>query len=225
MRRSGFATKAEASAALTNVLQCERAGVGIDDTETVADYLHRWFEAKAADPQTEHRQPIPRLPGQRPHPRVRRDPPGTPHSRARRTVHPPRTRRRPQPGDPAPVCCHVVDRAQRRAARAPARPQRCPLRADPPPAPQGAHLLRLVFHLVQPRTPHRHRPAHPSRGPLRPRRRDNRCPATDPGHSLGPEPRTVHPPAPTEILQLADTAWINKPEPATSENEALSLAA
>ena len=47
MRRSGFATKAEASAALTNVLQCERAGVGIDDTETVADYLHRWFEAKA----------------------------------------------------------------------------------------------------------------------------------------------------------------------------------
>ena len=47
MRRSGFATKAEASAALTNVLQCERAGVSIDDTETVADYLRRWFEAKA----------------------------------------------------------------------------------------------------------------------------------------------------------------------------------
>ena len=46
-RRGGFATKAEASAALTNVLQCERAGVSIDDTETVADYLHRWFEAKA----------------------------------------------------------------------------------------------------------------------------------------------------------------------------------
>jgi hypothetical protein len=47
MRRSGFLTKAEAPAALTTVLQCERAGVSIDDTETVADYLHRWFEAKA----------------------------------------------------------------------------------------------------------------------------------------------------------------------------------
>lgn len=47
MRRGGVATKTEASAALTNVLQCERAGVSIDDTETVADYLRRWFEAKA----------------------------------------------------------------------------------------------------------------------------------------------------------------------------------
>ncbi|GAB3804342.1 hypothetical protein [Micromonospora zhanjiangensis] len=47
MRRGGFSTKAEASAALTNVLQYERAGVSIDDAETVADYLHRWFEAKA----------------------------------------------------------------------------------------------------------------------------------------------------------------------------------
>src|SRR4051812_13185892 len=47
MRRSGFVTKAEASAALTHVLQCERAGVSIDDTETVADYLSRWFETKA----------------------------------------------------------------------------------------------------------------------------------------------------------------------------------
>jgi hypothetical protein len=47
MRRSGFVIKAEASAALGHVLECERAGVSIDDTETVADYLRRWFEAKA----------------------------------------------------------------------------------------------------------------------------------------------------------------------------------
>ena len=46
MRRSGFPTKAQADTALHRVLACERAGVQIDDRETVAEYLHSWLEIK-----------------------------------------------------------------------------------------------------------------------------------------------------------------------------------
>jgi integrase len=47
MRRSGFATKTDAADALTRVLECERSGVRLDDTETVASYLTAWLETKA----------------------------------------------------------------------------------------------------------------------------------------------------------------------------------
>jgi integrase len=47
MRRGGFATRTGARAALAWVLDCERAGVFLDDRETVADYLAGWLEAKA----------------------------------------------------------------------------------------------------------------------------------------------------------------------------------
>ncbi|NMO53425.1 site-specific integrase [Actinoplanes sp. TBRC 11911] len=45
-RRSGFATKAEAADALAKVLECEHAGIQLDDTETVAHYLSGWLEEK-----------------------------------------------------------------------------------------------------------------------------------------------------------------------------------
>jgi integrase len=47
MRRSGFSTKAEASEALSKVLDCERADVRLDDTETVAQYLTSWLDTKS----------------------------------------------------------------------------------------------------------------------------------------------------------------------------------
>jgi hypothetical protein len=47
MRRTGFATKGEASAAPSHVLECERAGVSLDDSETVASYLTQWLETKS----------------------------------------------------------------------------------------------------------------------------------------------------------------------------------
>lgn len=47
MRRSGYPTKTEATEALSKVLECERAGVHLDDTETVAQYLTTWLDAKA----------------------------------------------------------------------------------------------------------------------------------------------------------------------------------
>ncbi|MEU4681340.1 tyrosine-type recombinase/integrase [Micromonospora sp. NPDC023737] len=47
MRRTGFATKGAASAAHSHVLECERAGVSLDDSETVASYLTCWLEAKS----------------------------------------------------------------------------------------------------------------------------------------------------------------------------------
>jgi hypothetical protein len=47
MRRSGFTTKAEASEALSKVLECERAGVLLDDTETVAQYLISWLDVRS----------------------------------------------------------------------------------------------------------------------------------------------------------------------------------
>lgn len=46
MRRCGFPTKAQAHAALHRVLECERAGVHVDDRQTVAEYLHTWLEIK-----------------------------------------------------------------------------------------------------------------------------------------------------------------------------------
>jgi integrase len=46
-RRSGFASKTDAAEALTNVLECEHAGILLDDTETVAHYLTGWLEAKS----------------------------------------------------------------------------------------------------------------------------------------------------------------------------------
>ncbi|MEU4218253.1 site-specific integrase [Actinoplanes sp. NPDC026623] len=47
MRRSGYATKIEASEALSKVLECERAGVHLDDAETVAQYLTSWLDTKS----------------------------------------------------------------------------------------------------------------------------------------------------------------------------------
>jgi integrase len=47
MRRSGYATRSDARTALARVLECERAGVLLDDTQTVADYLVGWLDAKA----------------------------------------------------------------------------------------------------------------------------------------------------------------------------------
>ena len=47
MRRTGFATKAAASEARAHVLECERAGISLDDSETVAAYLAQWLETKS----------------------------------------------------------------------------------------------------------------------------------------------------------------------------------
>jgi integrase len=47
MRRSGYTTKSEADEALRKVLECERAGVHLDDTETVAQYLTTWLDTKS----------------------------------------------------------------------------------------------------------------------------------------------------------------------------------
>jgi integrase len=47
MRRSGFDTRSDARTALARVLECERAGVYLDDAQTVADYLVDWLDAKA----------------------------------------------------------------------------------------------------------------------------------------------------------------------------------
>lgn len=47
MRRSGYATRTDASAALDHVLSCERAGIAVDDRETVAEYLTQWLTIKS----------------------------------------------------------------------------------------------------------------------------------------------------------------------------------
>ncbi|TVT11365.1 site-specific integrase [Amycolatopsis bartoniae] len=47
MRRSGFATRADARAALEHVLACEHAGITLDDRQTVAEYLSHWLTGKA----------------------------------------------------------------------------------------------------------------------------------------------------------------------------------
>jgi hypothetical protein len=47
MRRSGYDTRAGTRTALANVLECERAGVHLDDTQTVAGYLIAWLDTKA----------------------------------------------------------------------------------------------------------------------------------------------------------------------------------
>lgn len=46
LRRCGFPTQALARAALDRVLACERAGIHVDDRQTVADYLEAWLETK-----------------------------------------------------------------------------------------------------------------------------------------------------------------------------------
>ncbi|USX56248.1 tyrosine recombinase XerC [Lentzea sp. HUAS12] len=46
-RRGGFATKADAQAALGKVLEYERTGIVIDDRQTVATYLESWLRTKA----------------------------------------------------------------------------------------------------------------------------------------------------------------------------------
>lgn len=46
LRRCGFPTKADAHAALHRVLACERAGIHIDDRQTVSEYLDAWLEVK-----------------------------------------------------------------------------------------------------------------------------------------------------------------------------------
>ncbi|WP_447006686.1 tyrosine-type recombinase/integrase [Saccharothrix isguenensis] len=48
MRRSGFATRTEAQAALGKVLEYERTGIITDDKQTVADYLTTWLHDKAS---------------------------------------------------------------------------------------------------------------------------------------------------------------------------------
>lgn len=47
LRRGGFPTRAAAVAGLDHVLECERAGIVIDDSESVADYLDTWLHEKA----------------------------------------------------------------------------------------------------------------------------------------------------------------------------------
>jgi Phage integrase, N-terminal SAM-like domain len=46
MRRSGYPTRKAALAALTRVLECERTGIWLDDTQTVADNLTGWLVDK-----------------------------------------------------------------------------------------------------------------------------------------------------------------------------------
>lgn len=47
LRRSGFATRADAQTELNRILGCERTGITIDDRETVANYLTDWLATKA----------------------------------------------------------------------------------------------------------------------------------------------------------------------------------
>lgn len=47
MRRGGHPTRKAATAALTCVLECERAGIWLDDRQTVADYLATWLAEKS----------------------------------------------------------------------------------------------------------------------------------------------------------------------------------
>ena len=47
MRRGGYPTRKAATAALTRVLDCERAGIWLDDRQTVADYLTTWLTEKS----------------------------------------------------------------------------------------------------------------------------------------------------------------------------------
>jgi hypothetical protein len=44
MRRCGFPTKAQARTALNRVLVFERAGIHLDDHQTVAEYLNAWMQ-------------------------------------------------------------------------------------------------------------------------------------------------------------------------------------
>jgi hypothetical protein len=48
MRRCGFPSQRQARAALHHVLACEKAGIHVDDRQTVAEYLNRWLEYKQA---------------------------------------------------------------------------------------------------------------------------------------------------------------------------------
>lgn len=47
MRRSGFATRSDANAALDRVLERERIGIHLDDRQSVANYLTAWLRTKA----------------------------------------------------------------------------------------------------------------------------------------------------------------------------------
>lgn len=47
MRRGGNPSKMAATVALARVLECERAGVWLDDRQTLADYLTGWLAYKA----------------------------------------------------------------------------------------------------------------------------------------------------------------------------------
>jgi hypothetical protein len=47
MRRGSYPTRKDATAALTRVLDCERAGIWLDDRQTVADYLTTWLTEKS----------------------------------------------------------------------------------------------------------------------------------------------------------------------------------
>ena len=47
MRRGGYPTRKAATAALARVLDWERAGIWLDDRQTVADYLTTWLTEKS----------------------------------------------------------------------------------------------------------------------------------------------------------------------------------
>ena len=47
MRRGGYPTRKAATTALARVLDCERAGIWLDDRQTVADYLTTWLAEKS----------------------------------------------------------------------------------------------------------------------------------------------------------------------------------
>ena len=140
MRHSGYATRSAARAALAKVLECERTGVQLDDTQSVADYLTGWLESKARTlkPTT---VALPRLSPQRSPASLRRDPARAPPSPTRRPVHPHRAGRQPWPGHSSPLHLHPVQRTQRRDSPTPTRPQRRPLRRRPRTAEDRTSML------------------------------------------------------------------------------------
>jgi hypothetical protein len=50
MGRCGYPTQTDARSALRRVLECERAGIHLDDRQTLADYLTDWLAGKAMSP-------------------------------------------------------------------------------------------------------------------------------------------------------------------------------
>jgi len=141
MRRSGYDTRSDARAALARVLECERAGVYLDDAQTVADYLIGWLDAKARrlKPTTVaryrdylHNDLLPAF-GAIPLERLT-------HRHVDQFV---RTQLAagPRPGHRAPLHRHAVQRTQRRDPPTPAHPQRRPLHGHTTPGARRASML------------------------------------------------------------------------------------